>query len=55
VELGLSYFRADPAYKDSRKVWGCPVEALKDVVRVYALVVALFLIAFLWGFLSPWN
>ncbi len=55
VKLGLSYFRADPDYGDSRKVMGYPVEALKDVVRVYALIVPLFLIASLWEFLSPWN
>ena len=55
VKLGLTYFRADSAYKDSRKVMGYPVEALKDVARVYALVVPLFLIASLWEFLSPWN
>jgi hypothetical protein len=55
VKLGLSYFRADPAYKDSRKVMGYPVEALKDVARVYALVVPLFLVASLWEFLSLWN
>ena len=55
VKLGLSYFRPDPAYADSRKIWGYPVEALKDVGRVYALVAPLFLIASLWEFLSPWN
>jgi hypothetical protein len=55
VKFGLSYFRADPAYKDSRKVMGYPVEAVKDVARVYALVVPLFFIASLWEFMSPWN
>lgn len=55
VKLGLSYFRPDPAYRDSRKVLGYPIEALKDAVRVYALIVPLFLIASLWEFLSPWN
>ena len=55
VKLGLSYFRPDPAYRDGRKVLGYPVEALKDVARVYALVVPLFLIASLWEFLSSWN
>jgi hypothetical protein len=55
VKLGLSYFRADPAYRDSRKVMGYPVEALKDVARIYALVVPLFLVASLWEFLSAWN
>ncbi|MGD1009237.1 MAG: hypothetical protein ABR951_03695 [Candidatus Aminicenantales bacterium] len=48
-------FRPDPAYKDSRKLMGYPVEALRDVARVYALVVPLFLIASLWEFLSSWN
>lgn len=55
VKLGLSYFRADPAYEGSRKVMGYPVEAFKDVARVYALVAPLFLVASLWEFLSPWN
>jgi hypothetical protein len=55
VKLGLSYFRADPAYEDSRKLMGYPIEALRDVARVYALVVPLFLIASLWEFLSAWN
>jgi len=55
VKLGLSYFRADPAYKDSNKILGYPVEGFKDVIRVYALVVPLFLIASLWEFLSSWN
>ena len=55
VKLGLSYFRADPAYMNSRKVMGYPVEALKDVARVYAVAVPLFLIASLWEFLSTWN
>ncbi len=55
VKLGLAYFRQDPAYEDSRKVMGYPVEALKDVVRVYTLVVPLFLVASLWEFLSTWN
>ncbi len=55
VKLGLSYFREDPAYRDSRKIMGYPVEALKDVARVYALVAPLFLVASLWEFLSRWN
>jgi hypothetical protein len=55
VKLGLSYFRPDPAYRGGRKVWGYPVEALKDVGRVYLLIVPLFLIASLFEFLSPWN
>ncbi len=39
----------------SRKVIGYPVEALKDVARVYVLVVPLILIASLWEFLSTWD
>ena len=53
VKLGLSYFRPDSVYKDSQRVWGYPIEALKDVGRVYAVIVPLFLIASLWEFLSP--
>ncbi len=55
MKLGLSCFRPDPEYAGSRKVVGYPIEALKDVARVYALVVSLFLIASLWEFLSTWN
>lgn len=55
VKLGLTYFKPDPAYKGSRRAWGYPIEALKDVGRVYALVVPLFLIASLWEFFSTWN
>jgi hypothetical protein len=32
-----------------------PKEALRDVGRIYALVIPIFLIASLWEFLSPWN
>lgn len=55
VKLGLTFFRQDPDYKGSQKIWGYPIEALKDVARVYVLVVPLFLIASLWEFLSRWN
>jgi hypothetical protein len=53
VKLGLSYYRADSADKDSRKVVGYPLEAVRDVARIYALVVPLFFIASLWESLTP--
>ena len=53
VYLGLSYFRRFRPYSGPRW-WGYPVEFLRDVARVYALIVPLFFIASLWEFLNPW-
>lgn len=55
VKLGLSYFKQYPEYQDSVRRFGYPIEAIRDVARIYALIVPLFLIASLWEFLSPWN
>ncbi|HZP60729.1 MAG TPA: stage II sporulation protein M [Opitutaceae bacterium] len=54
VQLGWSYFRPGD-YRGGEKIGGYPKEALRDVVRVYALIIPLFLIASLWEFLCPWN
>jgi hypothetical protein len=55
VNAGIAIFRA-PSYYDGRKWFGfLPVEALRDVGRIYLFVTPLFLIASLWEFLSPWN
>jgi uncharacterized membrane protein SpoIIM required for sporulation len=51
VNLGLAFLRPRPPY-DGEKWLGVPTEALRDVARVYALVVPLFLIASLWEFLA---
>lgn len=49
VNLGISYFRPLPYYQGD-KWFGFPKEALRDVLRVYVLVVPLFLVASLWEF-----
>jgi hypothetical protein len=54
VHLGLCFFRQFPCYTGD-KVGGYPKEAIWDVIRVYQLIVPLFLIASLWEFLCPWN
>jgi uncharacterized membrane protein SpoIIM required for sporulation len=54
VYLGLTYYRTRSAPQGD--TWlGFPEEALRDLVRVYALVVPLFLIVSLWEFLRPWR
>ena len=55
VMLGLSYYASRRAGKSVERWLTLPAEAVRDVARVYALVVPLFLIASLWEFLSPWN
>jgi hypothetical protein len=54
VNLGLAYFRPPPYYR-GRRWLGVPVEALRDAVRIYSLIVPLMLIASMWEFLSPWG
>jgi hypothetical protein len=54
VHLGLCFFRPFPYYTGD-KVGGYPKEAIWDVIRVYQLIIPLFLIASLWEFLCPWN
>jgi len=55
VNVGISLFRP-PAYYQGPKWLGLfPIEALKDVGWIYALVIPVFLVASLWEFLSPWN
>lgn len=55
VNVGISLFRPQPYYQDQKWLGLFPKEALRDVGRIYALVIPLFLIASLWEFLSPWN
>ena len=55
VNVGIAVFRTPPYY-EGRKWFGIlPEEALRDVARIYLIVIPLFLIASLWKFLSPWN
>lgn len=49
INLGLSYYRPKPYYQ-GQKWLGLSNEALRDVLRIYILVVPLLLIASLWEF-----
>lgn len=51
VNLGLSLWRRQPYY-EGEKWFGFPREAVLDVLRIYAVVVPLFLIASLFEFLA---
>lgn len=50
VNLGLAYFRPRSYYRGDKWL-GLPKEAIRDVLRIYLLVVPLFLMASLWEFL----
>ena len=49
VNLGLALFRP-PAHYQGDKWWGIPKEAIRDALRIYLLVVPLFLLASVWEF-----
>lgn len=51
VDLGLSFVRPTPFYQ-GEKWLRLPKEAIRDVLRIYLIVVPLFLIASLWEFLA---
>lgn len=51
VNIGLASSRHAPWYSGERW-WGVPVEAIRDTLRIYALVVPLFLLASLVEFLA---
>ena len=55
VNAGIAIFRTPPYYEGRKWLGFLPEEALRDVARIYLLVIPLFLIASLWEFLSPWN
>ena len=55
VNVGIAIFRPHPYYQGDKWLGIIPKEALRDVGRIYALVIPLFLVASLWEFLSPWN
>ena len=55
VNVGIAMFRPQPYYQGDKWLGIIPKEALRDVGRIYALVIPLFLVASLWEFLSPWN
>src|SRR3989304_2574566 len=51
VNLGLAYLRPKADYQGD-KWMGIPKEAIRDVLRIYLLVVPLFLLASLWEFFA---
>lgn len=51
VNMGLAYFRPKPDYQGG-KWFGIPKEAVWDVLRIFMIVVPLFLIASLWEFFA---
>ena len=55
VNVGVALFRPPPYYQGQKWLRIFPKEALRDVARIYAIVIPLFLLASLWEFLGPWN
>jgi hypothetical protein len=55
VNVGISLFRPAKPYQGEKLARIFPKEALKDLLRIYALAMPLFLLASLWEFFSPWN
>jgi hypothetical protein len=55
VNAGISLFRPQPYYQGEKWIDIFPKEAVRDLVRIYGLVIPLFLVASFWEFLSPWN
>lgn len=51
INMGLAYLRPKPLYQ-GEKWLGIPKEAIRDALRIYLIVVPLFLIASLWEFLA---
>jgi uncharacterized membrane protein SpoIIM required for sporulation len=51
VNMGLAYFRPKPYYQGG-KWFGIPKEAVWDVLRIFMIVIPLFLIASLWEFFA---
>jgi len=51
VNLGIAYFRPRPFYQGD-KWYGLSKEAIRDVFRVYLLVVPLFFVASMWEFFA---
>ena len=55
VNAGVALFRPPPYYQDAKWLGVFPRESLRDVGRIYAVAIPLFLVASLWEFLSSWN
>jgi Stage II sporulation protein M len=55
VNLGVSMFRPRPFYQGPKWLRTFPQEAVRDVARIYVLVIPVLCIASFWEFLSTWN
>jgi hypothetical protein len=55
VNVGIALFRPPPYYQGQKWLGIFPAEAMRDIGRIYLVVIPLFLAASLWEFLSPWN
>jgi hypothetical protein len=55
INLGLSMFRPRPVYQGSKWLGNFPKEAVRDVLRIYVLVIPMLGLASFWEFLSPLN
>ena len=55
INAGWALWRPAPPYQGPKWLGFFPKEALRDVGRLYALAIPLFLVASLWEFLSSWN
>ena len=55
VNLGVAMLKPAGYYQDKKWLSLFPREALRDLARIYVLVVPIFLIASMWEFLGPWN
>jgi hypothetical protein len=51
VNMGLAYLNPKPPYQ-GKKWLGVPAEAIRDVLRIFAAAIPLFLIASLWEFFA---
>jgi hypothetical protein len=55
INLRMSMFRPRPCYQGGKWLRSFPQEAVRDVLRIYVLVIPVLGIASFWEFLSPWN
>jgi hypothetical protein len=55
VNAGIAMLRPAKIYQGEKWLNLVPKEALRDIGRIYALVVPLFPLASLWEYLGPWN
>jgi uncharacterized membrane protein SpoIIM required for sporulation len=55
VNVGLAMFWPQPHYQGEKWLGIFPIDAVRHMGRMYAVVIPVFLVASLWEFLSRWN